>query len=482
MMPIRHLAAFTVLVATGAATAQGGLPRLRVPAVSWVVPGSATDIQFALTGLPSAAYALFADVSAGPVLLLGERLQLGLTPALTLLASGTLPSWGHAAGSIAVGPSATLLGRSFHLQAIVLDAGSPNGLFAASNAESTVLLVPVVAIVERFDAPAVEGFVGSYDSRVTDRLEGGPVQRRTQRSVPAGAAPFAQPLGTPLVHHGSRLQSVVRARELQAQGDEELVTALRWRPFGGSVVADRFDRFELWIAHSDVVPDYSIDVWSQLPRFPNSGLDPVFANNVAAGEQPQQIFSGSYAFGPADLRADGYVDFPIGQAFVYDGLRSLLLDFRVAPSTTPGSGANGQIVWLNVLSSPQPNARVFALGTPGAPLDPHLVTSGRGDNTSYDFQIELTRVKTVAVSPWRAAGLATPDYDTPIRAVVEPRGTSITVEFRGADDASGSGSTPWSTQIDAADGKGFLQFRFTFVGDPRSGAVPAIDSLVVPVR
>jgi hypothetical protein len=74
-----------------------------------------------------------------------------------------------------------------------------------------------------------------------------------------------------------------------------------------------------------------------------------------------------------------------------------------------------------------------------------------------------------------------PNYQIPIVAKVEPAGTSVTIEYRGADDAQGNGATPWSANVDVADGKNFIQFRVTFVGDPRSGEVPAIDSLVIPI-
>ena len=154
----------------------------------------------------------------------------------------------------------------------------------------------------------------------------------------------------------------------------------------------------------------------------------------------------------------------------------------MSPSAVAGSGANGQIVQLMVQSSPQPNARVFSAGSAGAPVDPNAVTVGRGDNSLYDYQLEFVRVATTATSPWRSAGpVFRPDYQTPVVASVEPAGTSIAIEFRGAGDAVASGASPWSSSIDIADGKAFVQFRVTFVGDPASGQVPAIDSLVIPI-
>ena len=46
----------------------------------------------------------------------------------------------------------------------------------------------------------------------------------------------------------------------------------------------------------------------------------------------------------------------------------------------------------------------------------------------------------------------------------------------------GTNLTGWSTNVDIADGRAQLQFRVEFVGDPVTGAVPSIDTLVVPIN
>ena len=46
----------------------------------------------------------------------------------------------------------------------------------------------------------------------------------------------------------------------------------------------------------------------------------------------------------------------------------------------------------------------------------------------------------------------------------------------------GRNATPWFHGIDFADGRRFLQFRITLFGNPWTGAVPSVESIVVPIR
>src|SRR5690606_14827025 len=146
--------------------------------------------------------------------------------------------------------------------------------------------------------PAAQGFTGNYDRRSQDQLRGGAVRVRTHRTVDPQGIPFGLPLATPFHATGSRTQMVFRPRDLGSQGEEEIVTAIRWRPFSGTLVADRIERLDLDVVHSLVMPDYTIDPSSALPAFPNSGLDELFAANPKPGERPVRVRSGAYAIGP----------------------------------------------------------------------------------------------------------------------------------------------------------------------------------------
>ena len=136
-----------------------------------------------------------------------------------------------------------------------------------------------------------------------------------------------------------------------------------------------------------------------------------------------------------------------------------------------------------VQSSAQPNARARESGGLGVTVDPFQSTvATRASNTTHDMQFEFAKVESVAGSPWRAAPTANPDYHDPIVASSLLANTTLKLEVRGADDALGTGLTPWFTDIDNIDGKPFLQYRFTFVGDHVTGQVPSVDALVIPVN
>jgi hypothetical protein len=98
------------------------------------------------------------------------------------------------------------------------------------------------------------------------------------------------------------------------------------------------------------------------------------------------------------------------------------------------------------------------------------------------MQFEFTRVDSQALSPWRQAPVANPDYHKPYLATSVPAGTSIQVEYRGADSAMGTGATPFWTNIDIADRKRYLQYRITLIANPQTGTVPSLESIVVPIN
>jgi hypothetical protein len=136
-----------------------------------------------------------------------------------------------------------------------------------------------------------------------------------------------------------------------------------------------------------------------------------------------------------------------------------------------------------VLSSPEPNSRALDAGSPGALVDPfQSVVATRASNTLHDVQLEFAKVESVAVSPWRQAPAARPNYHTPHVASSVPAGSSLILEYRGADNASGANATPWLFSIDFADGKPFLQWRATMTANHRTGGVPSIDAIVIPVN
>jgi len=98
----------------------------------------------------------------------------------------------------------------------------------------------------------------------------------------------------------------------------------------------------------------------------------------------------------------------------------------------------------------------------------------------------FVRTVSEATSGWLPSAIWTgplpsPDYRTPILAKHTPPGTSLTLEFRGRNSAT-STPTPWSSTQDIADGLQQIQFRVRMVANATTGAVPWLDTLLIPVQ
>ncbi len=444
-----------------------------------VKPGG--KIQLALVGQPGHPFVSLIDLSGGPGVFLGEELFLGLSPSLTLLDAGTFGVGGLRVQSIGVPAAGVPVGVVFYMQSLVLDSQAPNGTFRPSNGESTALYASTQVMVEEFSDPVLQGYTGTYDKTRRHRLMGGAISRRVHTVRYRQGTPFTLPMYGPLNPDGARVQMVYRAGDLGGAGNREVLTALRWLPFG-KVTQVKFKRLVIDVGHTRVVPDFTIDPKTSFPRFPASGLDVTFARNPKPGEAHLRIVDAAYSLRPADVRPDGYVNYPTpSKDFVYNGFDSLLLDFKMEATPGPKS-PNGMRIQLMVLSSPQPNARVHNGGRSGSTVNPHTVKTGRGDNTMSYMQFEFTSVETFAQSPWRKSPVPSPDYHTPSIAKSVPVGTSILVEYRGADSATGTGAIPWGSNVNFVDRKLYLQYRITLVANPRTGAVPSLEAIVIPIN
>ncbi|MFQ5506171.1 MAG: hypothetical protein ACE5F1_15470 [Planctomycetota bacterium] len=441
-----------------------------------------TSLQGLLLGRSGQPYLILLDRSGGPVRVADQTLYLGFTPSLMLLGAGRLNSLGALAFMIPTPANPVLAGIPIYSQAVVLEV--PSKPFEASKGRSAILYKSPLAVVEDFENTS--GFTGTFDRSIKGRLRGAAVARRTHRTINpliGNPSPFPQPVSGPTNKFGTRYQMVLRARDLGARGEEEVVTAIRWRPFGGKVFDDAFTRLHLTLAHSPVVPDFRVGRFSALPIRPNSGLDLVFANNYKPQDPSTVIHDGAYRIQKSQLRPDGYMPYPAPKKdFVYNGYDSLLLDFRTAPTST-AAGTNGQMLYLMVLSSPRPYSCAYDSGTPSATVDPFKSLKARmGASIMFDYQLEFTRVKSRALSPFRKAPKPSPSYGTPSTAVTAPPRTSILVEYRGSSSPNASGATMWGTTASVANGKPYIQYRITLTADHRTGAVPSIDTLLIPVN
>ena len=470
-----------VAAAALAALPRSQSPQLRMdPAVG--ILGGLVASNYDVGAAPGAPFAVFVDLQGGPVDVLGTRLWLGLTPSLTAITTGLMPSTGTFANSFVVPALPGLAGLVLYGQAVVLDGTAPNGLFRVSAGASTAYYTGVGAIVAAFDNPVAAGFTGSFASDIPGHVRGAPVVTRTHRTIDPSSQFFGVPIMTPLVPFGAREQVVYRAQDVGATGQPELLTGVRWHAHPSSpVVSDVHTLFELRAGHTGVTPDYAVDPFSALPVAPQSGLSLTFAANTLAASPPQTVFSGVYVIDPAHILPGGYMPYPVAAPFRYDGVSSLLLEWRVGPSTA--APVNGSVVRLMVQSSANPFGRVFALGTATQFLIPGQATVATGgDNAMHDLELEFTRVESTCQSPWLDSQRPAPDYGVPIVAQSLPPGTSVQLEFRGAQGAGGTSPTAWSPSADIADGRRYLQFRIVFHASPLTGERPVVDSVVVPLQ
>lgn len=452
---------------------------LRVSPV--IRPGERLD--FFVAGRPQQSFAILFDVGGGPRGFLGETMYLSLSSGLGVLESGTLGLGGFRVHQLPVasGP----LGLPIYWQAVALDASRAAG-FAVSDGESSVLVASRGVLVDDILDPIAQRFTGEFDRSITGRLRGLPARVRTVNVVPPGAIEFPAGIGTPLSGAGSRMQMVIRPGDLIATGERERLTAIRWYPGGRlPVTPDVFRGMAIDVAHSLVAPDYTIDPWSALPQFPDSGLDRTFASNIAPGQSATRVFAGDYVIDPSSRRADGYVPFPPISGFDYDGRSSLLLDFKVPPDAQ-AIGANGLRVFLMVQSTDRPNSRVFATGgqVSGPPtVDPFTITQAvSGDNAYYDLQLEFAREVSVVESRWLASPVPSPAYGQAIVSASIPPGTAVDLEFRGAANAMGGGATAWVVDPQRLTGQPFLQYRITFRTAVGSTIAASVDQVVIPIR
>ncbi len=471
------VALLPVLAGNEAALAQQPLLTLNQNAYSRQLPGP--GLAFSLQGRVGDVSVLVADLQTGRTRLFGADFDLALS-------NNVVPLWfGSPAASTQILPfSASTLpaGVPVYLQAGSWDPTAGLSSMLASNVESLAAHDQLEAIVYRFDHLNF-GAVGVFDRTQSSRFQALPASRRLAYSLPQLSMPVFQSLAaiSPLHPQGARCQMALRAADLGGSGVNERLTSVRWRPMFGTVRPESLQQFELRLAHSDVVPDFTIDSFSALPVNPGSGLAVDFANNPRSGTEVVG-FSGTYSIQPSNLLPSGYLPFPLAQPFEWDGTSTLLLETRTSPQAAPSVTRNEMAANLAVLSSPLPNASMWAVagdsGQP-SPLSPAAVASGRGGSLVYDLELELERTVSFHETSWLFTHSGT-NYHPAILGSHVPAGCSLLVEFRGAtfDFAT---VTNWSISQDVADGLPFLQLRITLTVPFGASDMPWVDTLIVPV-
>ena len=188
-------------------------------------------------------------------------------------------------------------------------------------------------------------------------------------------------------------------------------------------------------------------------------------------------------------------------SFQNDGGDSLFFEVRIQPQATTVSGQNGFTFSPGILITFYPYFRVHSRGDSSAPLFPDdIVNDPRarcatatgprpallGDNSRYFAVFDYVKTTSRITSPYTPAFPATVESPSYLPAILQPPlaqsppGTSVLVEYEGADDAAGQKGTGFEVDIRHANGKRHIAFRVTFVGNTETLLSPNFDLVAIP--
>lgn len=194
---------------------------------------------------------------------------------------------------------------------------------------------------------------------------------------------------TPHTPFGSKLQHIWRYADcsfaLLDQLDHNVdVEGLAWAPNGGTIQPDAFDQFEIRLAHSRWTPDEDINPSNAWPRFPFSGLDDIYLNNIVASvpsDLPAQVTvhdrSLGYNLDPGDLETAStgttFMPFPLNRDIPQEQRR--YFTWRDCDNRARGGGGNAPVdpraYWISLGIDPGSQPVVYSPGqvqTVGLPL------------------------------------------------------------------------------------------------------------------
>lgn len=204
------------------------------------------------------------------------------------------------------------------------------------------------------------------------------------QTMPSLMAVFPPGVQGPLNPLGSRLQTLWRYCDagfglLDETYHNVDIEGLAWAPRGGNAVADQFTQFEIRLAHSKHLPDESLDA-VLLPNFPNSGLEPTFADNLLdPAQDPQSVVhprARGYTVNPAEryVNAGGtwMMPFPLNRGLpanqrAYYTWRDTAVLAKGAPFDSPGAELLSVIRTFGLPATPgvpYPTGNVPTIGLP----------------------------------------------------------------------------------------------------------------------
>ena len=192
---------------------------------------------------------------------------------------------------------------------------------------------------------------------------------------------------------------------------------------------------------------------------------------------------------------------------------SLLVEYRIRPQATNISRANGFTMAIGCLLDWKPHFRTYTVGTPGLPVNPdgnaqdelcarHDTANpvdvddfsgapnpkNNGDNDRYFAVFDYVKSTSIITSPYvrvYPALTSNPDYFPPViqpNPADQPAGTTVKLEFQGANNVKGASPTGFSTDVNIADLRSNVGFRATFVGNLTTLLLPNFDLIAIPYK
>jgi len=340
-------------------------------------------------------------------------------------------------------------------------------------------------VVESFSSSRYEdgsNTTAEWDSIKKGELHGGPITTNivTVNYNPDGVNSRNANLDVPLVARqtgpgcfawpkGVRSQHSYSADDIGMEGS---VTKIAWGPDSNAVFAANYPNIEIRLGNTKAA---------------DGVLGPVFDDNFRDG-LPLAHYSGRY-----DVPQRANIDPDVTEAFWafptlttpfdYSHVYGIVIDFQVTAAdmcqTTRG--------WFWGLFAGGPGFRNIIATDRDATMDDY---TGGGQPWIADMQFTLRRRVTQAQSKFYDTAQPAPHYSDPI---VTPSsqlgGAAVTLEVQGADgmlDSRGrtvadpATVTTWSTNIDVADSKRFIRFRFKMYANLNSDTVPRVNQVQFP--
>ncbi len=424
-------------------------------------PSIGGRLKLTVSGRRFARFSLLADTGAGPV----TRPQIGtfcldFGPDFTILVDGIrggsprIGSGGTYDVDLRIPNRAGLVGKTFHLQAIIVDSDAPND-YAITN---SVSLAASNAIVEKFNDTAQRDTALTSAKWTGDGVARGVVstvpRSISYEPIPSGGFFLPQPLieaNNPITN-GCRFMMKWDPQLLGITRGESIL-AMSWGPQSNSVFGAAYLGLKMRLGH--------------FSREPGASLSAFYEQNYTLQDPPVTVYEGNYSVPTTNGPWHPWPSF--SAPFEYDSSRSLVFEVDM-----PVGGTTFQL-FRNRSGAAFPINRL--IGDGGANL-----AISNPEDTTYSMLFIVQQYRAYAQSVFIDTGLAAPDYHTPVLTPGEvPAGTSLDWFVEGATDPTDPSTyTGPVRSADAIDGMRYARFAIVLNGDTTNGFVATANSFVLP--